>query len=386
MGRRDLIVMCDGTSNEINTRLSNVLKLFRMIQRRDYVRVFYDPGIGTIGDDTPWRRARQRTRAVFELATGYGLDANIADAYAWLCNNWRGEEDRIWLFGYSRGAYTARALAGLVHMLGIMQADQANLTGYSVKAYRRMSETGDFEVTDHFRKVMRARRATIHFIGVWDTVASIIVPGWRKLTLATLEHLPFTQKNPSVAHFRQALAIDERRRLFRPRLWIEPQEFIANPFDLAGRLQQSVKQVWFAGSHGDIGGGRLESESGLSKIPLLWMAEEAIGVGLPVHTQSLNRIARGQVYPGDTRLHAAPDPAADLYRSDKGGWQIPEWLPKRAARREWPDRKPAAGIYLPRGEPRFIPAQSMVHSSVKDRMAIVPDYRPVNLPANPVWV
>lgn len=118
MGQRDLIVMCDGTSNEINTRLSNVLKLFRMIQRRDDVRVFYDPGIGTIGDDTPWRRARQKTRAVFELATGYGLDVNIAAAYAWLCRNWRGEEDRIWLFGYSRGAYTVRALAGLVHMLG----------------------------------------------------------------------------------------------------------------------------------------------------------------------------------------------------------------------------------------------------------------------------
>ena len=386
MSGRDLVILCDGTNNEINSRLSNVLKLFRVIAKSDDVRVFYDPGIGTIGEDTPWTRLRQKGRSVFELATGHGLDANIAAAYGWLCENWRDPDDTIWLFGYSRGAYTVRALGGLVHMLGILRADQVNLSSYAVKAYRRMSEAGDFDVTDNFRRVMGTRRATIHFIGVWDTVASIIVPGWRKWTLATLEHLPYTQRNPSVAHFRQALSIDERRRLFRARLWREPQEFILNPFHFGPHKPQSIKQVWFAGSHGDVGGGHVEEKSGSSKFALIWMIEEAINKGLPVRPQSFNRIARGERYDGDTRRYAAPDAGGELYRSLRGGWRLPEVLPKAIKRREWRDRRSLAGLYLPLGEPRFIAPGSLIHSSVKERMALDPTYRPINLPKDPQWI
>lgn len=198
---RNLVILCDGTNNEVKQNLSNVLKLFRMTEKSEEQRIFYDPCIGTIADDTPWARVRQKSAAIFALATGYGLDDNLARIYTWLSENWR-PDNRIWLFGFSRGAYTVRALVGLIHMIGIVRPDQANLAGHCVKAYRQMSETGNFEITDHFLKVVGARRAPIHFMGVWDTVASIIVPGWRRLLLVTLEHLPCTRRNPSVRHFR----------------------------------------------------------------------------------------------------------------------------------------------------------------------------------------
>lgn len=386
MPARNLVILCDGTSNEIDSKLSNVLKLFRMASKSDEQRLYYDPGIGTIGDDTPWARMRQKARSAFELATGYGFDKNLVDAYTWLCQNWESEDDRIWLFGYSRGAYTVRALAGLVHMLGIMRPDQANLTGYAVKAYRTMSERGDFEITDHFSKVVGARRATIHFVGVWDTVASIIVPGWRKLLFATLEHLPYTQRNPSVRHFRQALAIDERRRLFRPRIWTDPQAFVENPFNPENSEAQSIQQVWFAGCHGDVGGGHLETQSGLSKYPLIWLVEEAKEKGLDIHVQSLNRLGRGERYPGDKRTYSEPSAKAPLHRSLQGAWHLLEILPKSQKRREWSAKWTLLGIYFPLGEPRPIPEQSLIHRSVEERMRDLPDYRPVNLPVHRAWV
>ena len=103
----------------------------------------------------------------------------------------------------------------------------------------------------------------------------MIVPRWDRL-IPTLQTLPYTRTNPSVAIFRQAMAIDERRRLFRLNRWVEPQPFVANRFDKdAPHVDQNIRQVWFAGVHSDIGGGYPENESGLSKFPLNWLIEEA---------------------------------------------------------------------------------------------------------------
>ena len=110
---RNLIVLCDGTNNQVSGNNTNVLKLFRIIDKMSEQRVFYDPGIGTIGNLNAWTVFKQKFWSVIGLMTGYGLDDNILAGYRFLVENWR-EGDRIFLFGFSRGAYTVRALAGLM--------------------------------------------------------------------------------------------------------------------------------------------------------------------------------------------------------------------------------------------------------------------------------
>jgi uncharacterized protein (DUF2235 family) len=108
---KNIVVCCDGTGNQIELNLSNVLKLFRIATKNDTQRVYYSAGIGTIGSSDPWSRWKQNVKSVLELVTGYGLDADIQGAYEYICRHYE-EGDLIFLFGFSRGAYTVRALAG----------------------------------------------------------------------------------------------------------------------------------------------------------------------------------------------------------------------------------------------------------------------------------
>jgi uncharacterized protein (DUF2235 family) len=116
---KKLVICCDGTGNQVEGNLSNVLKLFRILHKNECQRVYYNPGIGTIGTDDPWTRLTQNTKGVFELATGYGLDAEILGAYRFLAEHYQ-KDDRVFLFGFSRGAYTIRALAGFIHIIGLL--------------------------------------------------------------------------------------------------------------------------------------------------------------------------------------------------------------------------------------------------------------------------
>ncbi len=104
---KNIVVCCDGTGNEIERNLSNVLKLFRIMHKSPEQRVYYSPGIGTIGSSDAWARLRQNVKSVFQLATGHGLDDDILGAYAFICRHYD-EDDAIFLFGFSRGAYTVR--------------------------------------------------------------------------------------------------------------------------------------------------------------------------------------------------------------------------------------------------------------------------------------
>ena len=112
---KNIVICCDGTGNEISENISNVLKLYRCLRKTPKTTphqvVFYDPGVGTLARPDPWRKAWQDTIAVLGLATGYGLDDNVLAAYEFLVRNYEDGDD-IFLFGFSRGAYTVRALAG----------------------------------------------------------------------------------------------------------------------------------------------------------------------------------------------------------------------------------------------------------------------------------
>jgi uncharacterized protein (DUF2235 family) len=387
---KDIVICCDGTGNEIGTTISNVLKLYRVLEKSERQRVYYHPGVGTIGLQNSWGRFKQEARGVMGLATGAGLDEDTLAAYRFLCEIWA-PGDRVWLFGFSRGAYTVRVLAAFIHVMGLLPPDQIDLAGYAFSTYKKASsdsQNPDGSPNDsglkeawHFRQIAGGRIIEIEFIGVWDTVASVIVPRQDNFLL-DLQMLRFTRTNNSVKKFRQAMSIDERRRMFRLNRWIDPQEYRSNPFEASTAIGQDIRQVWFAGVHGDVGGGYPEAESGLSKFPLLWMIEQAQAAGLRMDRSLINHLGWGQPRAGSNHIYVAPDAAAELHVSLTGAWEILEWLPKQARWKEWPGRKSSFGWYLPRGEPRLIPEGALVHRSVLERRDKVPAYRPINLPAN----
>ena len=366
---KNIVVCCDGTGNQIERNLSNVLKLFRIINKNDEQRVYYNAGIGTIGSSDAWSRWRQDFKSVFELAAGYGLDADILGAYNFICHQHE-NGDAIFLFGFSRGAYTVRAVAGMIHMIGLLPPDQLNIADYALRSYKQASDDDDFGIAWHFSKVSGARAARIRFLGVWDTVASVLVPR-RDRIVPQLLTLPHTRRNPSVEVFRHAMAIDERRRMFRLNRWIEPQPFVLNPFDKsAPQVQQNIKQVWFAGVHADIGGGYPEAESQLAKFPLHWMICEATGHGLKINSAMRNHLVLGRPRAGAKTPFVKPDPASDAHDSLTWGWLPLEWVPKSSKWREWP-RRELAGFYIPQAEPRLIEsdyATPIIHQSVIDRI------------------
>ena len=377
---KNIVVCCDGTGNQIEKNLSNVLKLFRVCRKSEEQRVYYNAGIGTIGSSDAWARYRQNIKAVFELVTGYGLDDDILAPYDFICRNFQ-DGDEIFLFGFSRGAYTVRALAGFIHMIGILPEDQLNIANYALRSYKQASHEGDFTVPWHFSRVSGAKPARIKFLGVWDTVASVIVPRPDRLVPQLLT-LPYTRKNPSVEVFRHAMAIDEQRRMFRLNRWEEPQSFVKNPFDKKTEpASQDIKQVWFAGSHSDIGGGYPEEESGLAKYPLDWMLREAISHGLKVNTATRNYIVLGKPRIGSKVRFARPDFKAVAHNSLTSGWRPLEYLPKFAKWMEW-QRRQLLGMYLPLAEPRVIEnpeRKPLVHKSAVARRNET-EYAPENFP------
>jgi uncharacterized protein (DUF2235 family) len=378
---RNLVVCCDGTNNEIGRLLSNVLKLYRISEKSDRQVVYYNPGIGTVGMRRTWGRSRQDLSSLFEMATGHGLDRDALNAYCFLCRHYKAG-DSIYLFGFSRGAYTVRVVAGLVYLIGLLREHQVGFADYALKAYKGAKAGDDYALARQFQRVVTPQCVPIRFLGLWDTVSSVIVPRHFPFIRFRLEELPFTSENPAVQVVRHAIAIDEFRRMFRPRLWVEGQEFRHNPFSQRQAvIAQDCRQVWFAGCHSDVGGGFVEEESGLSKYPLIWMLEQARANGLLVRTQMINHIARGQPRVG-ARDYAKPDPTATLHRSMNLGWGLLEVFPKSTAYQEWPARRRLAGLYLPRAEPRYIPPRSLLHTSVVERIRKIPQYAPVNVTAD----
>lgn len=382
---KNIVVLCDGTRRHLGSDLSNVARLFRCLRRDDEQRVFYNSGVGTVGGDMWWSRRARDARALFEQATGYAIDRDIIAMYAFVCGAWE-PGDRLFLFGFSRGAYSVRIVASLLHMVGVLPRDQANLAGYALSYLKRISERDGEATQDDFRrvwdfaKVVGAERTTVAFLGLFDTVSSLILPG-RNGPFPGFATLPYTRRNPSVAVVRQAAAIDERRAMFRLNRWEEPQSFEPDAFEKSvPPLAQDVEQVWFAGVHSDIGGGYPEADAGLAKIPLLWMLREAQAQGLRVSRSRIERFVRG-ASPAHAGAYSIPDPNATLHTSLQGGAWAFELVPKASRFAE--TRQPRLPIYLPLGEPRALTRtrpRPLVHASVVDRIASG-GYDPPNLPA-----
>ncbi|MEM7270923.1 MAG: DUF2235 domain-containing protein, partial [Pseudomonadota bacterium] len=390
---KNIVICCDGTGNEIEEHQSNVLKLFRVLETGPEAETeqlaFYDTGVGVMSDSLNWAKFINKFSLVAGQAVGIGLERNVLDAYRFLIHNYE-DGDKIWLFGYSRGAYTIRVLAGLLHAIGLLKPEHEHLASYAMTTYKRSEEDATDHRTWRFRRVMGLKRPPIWFMGCWDTVGSVIVPNLQK----PLQELPHTKSNPSVQNFRHAMALDERRRMFRLYDWKEGQYCLTKSLDHIERLEdyfletmhnpeidgetdlwkkQTCRQVWFAGVHGDIGGGYPEAESGAAKLTLAWMVKEAERLGLCTNIDEVEKLVYGRMADPDDPDRTIADPhyrrpsaTAALHDSMNFAWRVLEWLPK-AIKPEWKGRGRFLGLYIPRHEPRPTDATPVFHISIKRR-------------------
>lgn len=364
---KNIVVLSDGTGQEGGKgHDTNVYKLFRMLEdRTEQQVVFYDEGLGT-----DWRK-------VSGNIAGAGMRKNILQCYQFVYENYNAG-DKIFLFGFSRGAATVRSLANFIDYFGVLPKSRPELIkkayalyriGREVKIKERVEEApekknlrdlavqGIQNLKDMGDIFMRGRSlnakaekfihqhpnqwASIEFLGVWDTVPALglpgavidtfvnIIPGWKH------RYHDFTL-HPSVGNAYHALSIDDDRKWFHPTIW--------NSYN---KKYQKVEQVWFSGSHTDVGGGF--DEAGLSDISLEWMVQKAVAHGIRLFLRSSKY----------WNFCIAPDPTDEMHLPREGAGKI---YPGK--QRNWPgDAEKTFGL-------------PTVHESVFERVKRVEGYQP----------
>lgn len=328
-----IITCSDGTWNKPNTIKdglkirTNVHKIFNLIRKSDdtgTVQIkYYDAGVGASGN--------LMTR-FFDGATGRGIDQNIQDVYQFIAWNYE-PGDEIYLFGFSRGAYTARSLGGMIRKCGIVKGNDLNLLKEAYALYRNKKAGPNSDFATKFRKANCYEVSKIKLIGVWDTVGALGIPlsvfQWYNKSRYTFYD---TTLSKIVEHAYHAISIDERRKTFEPALW-EVSDSVAKD------VHQTLEQVWFAGVHSNVGGGY--PDEGLSDFALDWMMQKAKSTGL-----SLDDVQAEE----DVR----PNPKGALYNSLKGIFSFG------------------------RSGMRTINVGTL-HESVCERVRLVPGYEPRNI-------
>ncbi|KAE8244078.1 hypothetical protein A4X13_0g6826 [Tilletia indica] len=205
---RTLVVCLDGTGDLFDSDVSNVISVFGALKKDDPSQIcYYQTGIGTYTSNAGGK-AKTGFGAALDMAIGSGLGVHVRDAYAFLMQNYR-EGDNICLFGFSRGAYTARSLAGMLHKVGLLPAWNEEQVVFAYKQFKDDTPLG-WKMSADFKRTF-CIDVNVAFVGLWDTVASVgVIP----------RTLPFsTGTNESIRYFRHAIALDERRAKFKPTLW-----------------------------------------------------------------------------------------------------------------------------------------------------------------------
>ena len=262
-GSVDHIVILDGTMSSLNpgeeTNAGRVFRLLREVAPHSGVSMRYEQGVQW----TRWRDVR-------DVIEGRGINRQIRRAYGFIASRYH-PGDRIFLFGYSRGAYGVRSLAGIIDRVGLLRSEHATVRNIR-QAYRHYELSPDSEVADTFAREYCHPNVEIEMIGVWDTVKSL---GIRFPILWRYSHVKHAFHNhllgDSVRHGFHALALDETRDAYAPVMWEQRPDW-----------RGVLEQMWFRGSHGDIGGhlGGFEAARPLANIPLVWMLEKAEGCGI----------------------------------------------------------------------------------------------------------
>ncbi|MEA2929646.1 MAG: hypothetical protein QOG38_2074, partial [Hyphomicrobiales bacterium] len=299
-----IIVLSDGTGNAASSVWrTNVWRIFQTLDlQSDIQAAKYDDGVGT-SSFVPL--------ALLGGAFGWGLKRNVLDAYKFVCRNYRAGTE-LYLFGFSRGAFTARVIAGLILNQGLVQADtEAELHDLARKAYRAFRAEGFhsfLRIEVPFRRLRDGlvrlldivRRQTpydpkknirvpnIEFIGIWDTVAAYGLP-IDEMTRGVSDwiwplYFPDRKLSPRVLCARHALALDDERTTFHPLLWTEdgepPHPVLPHSLD-----EERIAQVWFAGMHSNVGGGY--PDDAMAFVPLYWILEEARKRGLQFKSEPI---------------------------------------------------------------------------------------------------
>ncbi len=363
---RNIVLCSDGTgSSGTDWKGSNVWKAFRGVVRHEAGEseqlVFYDEGVGTSG---------LSVKKALGNAFGYGLSQNIRELYTSLAKNYR-SGDRIFIYGFSRGAFTARSLAGMIADVGVIKGrgldpDKLDeLVKAAYKAYRSWDEKRGHRLAA-LKRECTLRDARIHFVGVWDTVDAIGVPVdelraviyWIARRFLRPHNMRFNGKTDNMYH---ALAIDDDRQTFSPDVMKEQED---------GR---KIEQVWFAGAHTNVGGGY--PRQGMSDVAADWMMSKSEECGLRFTKEDRDKLRR------DMDVHST------LYDSRSGPGCYYRYLARNVgeltAEAEKIGSKADPRKWRRAGEPVVRQPKARIHVSVMDRCArATADYAPINLPAD----
>ncbi|NNF70976.1 MAG: DUF2235 domain-containing protein [Rhodobacteraceae bacterium] len=296
-GPRDHVIIIDGTMSSLQdgyeTNAGITYKLLCEASADSAVAVRYEAGI-------QW----QTWRSTLDVIEGRGINRQIRRVYGYLASRYR-PGDRIFLFGYSRGAYAVRSLAGIIDRVGLLTAKYATERNIRL-AYRYYERAATSNAARIFRASRCHREAPIEMVGVWDTVKALgfqapLVWRWTERAHAFHNHA----LGASIRHGYHALALDENRVAYEPVMWDCSQDWPGH-----------VEQIWFRGSHGDVGGqlSGFHAARPLANIPLTWMLEKAEMCGLTLPDDWQSR------YPTDPTA-----PAAGTLR----GWSKFFWRRKK---------------------------------------------------------
>lgn len=376
---KNIVICADGTGNAFDAQVSNVSRLVQLLDLSDPTQqvAFYDQGIGTdprlanaVKAYKEGARDQRRGLTVLDppysawwlpatvarvagLTVGFGLKRNVRELYAALTASYE-DGDVIYLFGFSRGAFTVRVLAGLLFRCGLLPANTVNFDAAFARAYDLFTpHLQDFDAVERFKRDEQVRTPSVSFLGLWDTVKSYggIWP----------QSLPHLRHNPIVEKVRHALALDEQRSWFLPTSWggIDSDRAMDDP----RYRTQDVVEIWFRGVHSDVGGGYTDDAA--AAIPMRWMLNEAATAGLVLNTAG-------------RKAAVAADPSCPaLHESLEGGWLISEYLPRwEIDNSYWPPKRFFKCGRTGVRHPAQFARQQMVrlHSSVGPRHDIVTGY------------
>jgi uncharacterized protein (DUF2235 family) len=332
-----IAIFCDGTWNTPDKTQdgklcqTNVVKMANALSEFSAdgtVQIlYYDTGIGSEG---------KMSKRIFDGATGFGISAKILQAYKFVINNYE-PGDELFLFGFSRGAFTVRSLSGLIRNSGILKITNLNFVEKAYSIYRSRHprfQPREVEAT-LFRRTYAVEETTkIKFIGVWDTVGALGNPLPIKGFGNNKNQFHDTDLSSRIINAFHALAIDEKRKNFVATLWHQQP----------GIKDQVLEQVWFPGVHSDVGGGY--PETGLSDLALHWMIEKAKSCSLSFNSTITNS-----------------DPAAKLHETYTGFYKL------------------QSKLFRPIGkvDPKEGNTNESLHLSVMERYKRDTTYRPKNL-------
>lgn len=362
-----IAIFCDGTWSSAQTETgTHVLRLCSACARDDTQHVLYIEGVGTGAGKTSdlGRKINQIGGVLF----GWGLNRNIKSAYQALCETYH-PGDKIMIFGFSRGAYTARSLAGMIRKCGILEnPTQANVARafrlYRTRGAQNSPDAAHIraqrrELSPHFatsqadvlERQDESALVRITYLGIWDTVGALGLPETIMGRIANWWNARYKFHDTSLTHLvesaRHAVALDERRVLFEPSLWnnldANGEHIGLNRGDTSPT--RPYQQTWFVGDHGMVGGSA--KTRALSEITLTWIWEGAAQLGL-------------RLKPGERIPQVRTNPSSPTREIDDTG-MLYRLIPALMAWRAGPKR-----------------AQDL-HDSARMRLVRVSSYRPGSL-------